>query len=144
MSTKSNVKRQQPTFYQLSAKHDEGESKSTYLNERAFRLVDHSTNIHHRLRQHSMLHVLDTQCAGMDQRQCHVTWKDIQRRGRIRMSVHGCQPKVCSVARDASTVPRSSCFKRQQNSRRPTSSTGCSAGNVMGVVRWHCLQYLSI
>lgn len=41
-------------------------------------------------------------------------------------------------------LPKSSCFRRQHNNKRPTSSTGCSGGNVIGVVKWHCLQYLSI
>lgn len=40
-------------------------------------------------------------------------------------------------------LPKSSCLRRQHSSRRPTSSTGCSGGKLMGVVRWHCRQHRS-
>lgn len=60
------------------------------------------------------------------------------------MTVKYVSCKIYSTDKILRFIPKSSCFKRQHNSKRPTSSTGCSGGKVMGVVKWHCLQYLSI
>lgn len=67
------------------------------------------------------------------------TFSEEQGESMYRVSGKGLQR-----AGTSSFIPKSSCFKRQQSSKRPTSSTGCSGGNVIGVVKWHCLQYLSI
>lgn len=61
---------------------EEGESGPTYLNERALGLVDNPADIHHRLGQRSVLHLLDAERAGMNQRQRHVPWKRHSQRGR--------------------------------------------------------------
>lgn len=72
---------------------EDREPKALYLNERAFCLVDNSAHVHHGLGQRPVLDLLNTQCAGMSQRQCHVTWKRHLARSRVRVCT-ACQAKV--------------------------------------------------
>lgn len=67
---------------------------------------------------------------------------DVQLKFRMRNKNNS--QTILFLLRINARLPRSWCLSRQQSSRRPTSSTGCSGGKVMGVIRWYCLQVRSI